>query len=83
MKFTKLLKAVFISAGFTAGTICFVLPSALHGSQCHAETASIQECISSGQQNWYSWFQGKSRSTQFHFIDLLELLSRLSPTQKS
>tara|TARA_Y100001963_G_scaffold46756_1_gene65916 strand:- start:2904 stop:3155 length:252 start_codon:yes stop_codon:yes gene_type:complete len=83
MKFTKLLKAVFISGGITTSTICFVIPSALHGGQCHAEAASIQECISSGQQSWYSWFQGKSRSTQFHFIDLLELLSRLSPTQKS
>ena len=83
MKFTKLLKAVFISAGIMTGAICFVLPSVLHGSQCHAEATSIQECLSSGQQNWYSWFQGKSRSTQFHFIDLLELLSRLSPAQKS
>lgn len=83
MKFTRLLKAVLISAGMTAGTICVVLPSALHGSQCNTEATTLQDCISAGQQNWYSWFQGKSRSTQFHFIDLLELLSRLSPTQKS
>jgi hypothetical protein len=28
------------------------------------------------QQSWFSWLQGNSRSTQFHFVDLLELLNR-------
>jgi hypothetical protein len=28
------------------------------------------------QQSWFSWLQGNSRSTQFHFFDLLELLNR-------
>lgn len=85
MKFTKLLKAAVVSAGISASAVCFMLPAVLSGSQCqvHADTVTIQECINASQQNWYSWFQGKSRSTQFHFIDLLELLSRLSPAQKN
>ncbi|MGM0480340.1 MAG: hypothetical protein ACQEQZ_00210 [Pseudomonadota bacterium] len=28
----------------------------------------------SGQLTWERWFKGKSRSAQFHFIDLFELL---------
>ncbi len=28
--------------------------------------------------SWFSWFSGRSSSYQFHFIDLLELLSRPS-----
>jgi ribulose kinase len=32
------------------------------------------------QQNWISWIKGDSRSTQFHFVDFLELLNRLTPT---
>ena len=28
------------------------------------------------QQSWFNWLQGNSRSTQFHFVDLLELLNR-------
>ena len=28
------------------------------------------------QQSWFSWLQGNSRSTQFHFVDLLEVLNR-------
>ncbi len=34
-------------------------------------------------QNWLSWIKGESRSTQFHFVDFLELLNRLSPSNKS
>lgn len=30
------------------------------------------------QQSWFSWLQGNSRSTQFHFVDLLELLNRFN-----
>ena len=26
-------------------------------------------------QSWLSWLRGKSRSTQFHFLDLVELLN--------
>lgn len=39
------------------------------------EQVSVQ-CNQAPQPSWSSWFSGHSRSTQFHFIDLLELLSR-------
>lgn len=40
-------------------------------------------CQHKPQQSWMSWFQGNSRSTQFHFIDLLELLNRLHSKQST
>lgn len=50
---------------------------------CHANIqaeASTQLAMTSlckpSQQSWFSWLQGNSRSTQFHFVDLLELLNR-------
>lgn len=33
------------------------------------------------QQSWFNWLQGNSRSTQFHFFDLLELLGRFKQPQ--
>jgi hypothetical protein len=30
--------------------------------------------------SWSSWFSGQSNSNQFHFLDLLELLSRQAET---
>jgi hypothetical protein len=41
-------------------------------------TQLVMQCIAVPQQSWLSWFQGQSRSTQFHFIDLLELLNRMN-----
>ncbi len=35
------------------------------------------ECAPVRQQSWSDWLAGNSYSTQFHFIDLLELLNRL------
>jgi hypothetical protein len=83
MKFTNLFKASLISASIFAGALCIALPEVLSNSQCQAlvDPLAVSECINAGQQNWFSWFQGKSRSTQFHFVDLLELLSRVSPAQ--
>jgi hypothetical protein len=37
-------------------------------------------CALAPQTSWMSWFSGQSSSAQFHFIDLLELLSRLHAT---
>jgi hypothetical protein len=38
----------------------------------------INRCATEQSQgvSWSSWFSGRSSSYQFHFIDLLELLSR-------
>jgi hypothetical protein len=84
MKFTNLYKVALISAGISAGALYIASPVLLSAAQCQSltETSAIEDCVKVGQQSWYSWFQGKSRSTQFHFVDLLELLSRLSPAQK-
>ncbi len=44
------------------------------------ETLQLR-CTTTQQQSWLGWAQGHSRSTQFHFIDLLELLNRLHSHQ--
>jgi hypothetical protein len=38
----------------------------------------VNRCAADQSQgvSWSEWFTGRSRSYQFHFIDLLELLSR-------
>lgn len=41
------------------------------------------ECNTTQRQSWLGWAQGHSRSTQFHFIDLLELLNRLNSHQEN
>lgn len=46
------------------------------------ETLQLK-CGSTQRQSWLGWAQGHSRSTQFHFIDLLELLNRLHSSQDS
>ncbi|MEO2267867.1 hypothetical protein [Pseudoalteromonas pernae] len=38
-----------------------------HNVQCGNQQA---------KQSWLAWFTGDSRSAQFHYLDLLELLSR-------
>ncbi len=39
---------------------------------------AISSLCKPSQQSWFSWLQGNSRSTQFHFVDLLELLNRFN-----
>ena len=41
-----------------------------------AKPLAITSLCKPSQQSWFSWLQGNSRSTQFHFVDLLELLNR-------
>ncbi len=41
-----------------------------------AKPLAINSLCMPSQQSWFSWLQGNSRSTQFHFVDLLELLNR-------
>ncbi|WP_337842163.1 hypothetical protein [Rheinheimera sp.] len=45
-------------------------------AQFSADSSLNTEC--QPQQSWFNWLQGNSRSTQFHFVDLLELLNRFS-----
>lgn len=49
---------------------------------CQAGAASVNsELCQNVQQNWLSWLKGDSRSTQFHFVDFLELLNRISSSK--
>lgn len=41
-----------------------------------AKSIALTPLCTPSQQSWFSWLQGNSRSTQFHFVDLLELLNR-------
>ncbi|MDX1676231.1 hypothetical protein [Arsukibacterium sp.] len=45
-----------------------------------AGSSTANELCQNVQQNWLSWIKGDSRSTQFHFVDFLELLNRLTPS---
>jgi len=51
-------------------------------NQQGVESYQVQ-CALAPQTSWASWFSGKSSSVQFHFIDLLELLSRLHSTPEA
>ncbi|MBZ9611181.1 hypothetical protein [Rheinheimera maricola] len=82
MKFTTALKVAAISAGIFAGSLYVIPAGSISSSLCQTDTKlTAEQCLEAEQQNWFKWFKGKSRSTQFHFVDLLELLSRLSPTK--
>ncbi len=83
MKFTNFFKAAFICAAFFAGSLVFTAFFAQKDISCqvNAENQLMLQCNTGEQQSWFSWLQGKSRSAQFHFVDLLELLSRLSPAK--
>lgn len=83
MKFTTPLKAAVISAGIIAGALGIAAAGLIANHQCQQLAKAAAPCTEVDQQNWLSWFTGKSRSTQFHFVDLLELLSRFAPVQKS
>lgn len=82
MKFTTPLRTAVISAGIFAGALYIAPPGTIYSSLCQSDAKlTSEQCLEAEQQNWLKWFKGKSRSTQFHFVDLLELLSRLSPTK--
>lgn len=46
-------------------------------------TTSCQTPIHETRSSWFSWLAGDSRSAQFHYLDLLELLSSSPDEQKS
>ncbi|AWL13195.1 hypothetical protein HMF8227_02744 [Saliniradius amylolyticus] len=44
----------------------------------------VNRCATQQQQvNWWSWLGGHSGAGQFHYLDLLELLSRLTSDSQS
>jgi hypothetical protein len=84
MKLPALIKTTALLLSVVAGA--YLLPSAPKTEQTSCITLTISneyglessqlQCSAAPQQSWFAWFSGRSRSTQFHFIDLLELLNR-------
>lgn len=84
MKTPMLLKTTVFVLSLSAA--CYLLPQDQHDviasctntvSIAHNGTESFTvQCALAPQTSWLSWFTGQSSSAQFHFIDLLELLSR-------
>ncbi|WP_417659037.1 hypothetical protein [Pseudidiomarina sp.] len=50
----------------------------------NSEQPNAQNVCQAPEQSvtWTSWFSGKSRSTQFHFLDLFELLFGSAESKK-
>jgi hypothetical protein len=48
-----------------------------HDGQCTAASQADGTCITKqgANKSWLNWFSGGSRSTQFQFIDLFELVN--------
>ncbi|MDP4537294.1 hypothetical protein Q3O60_13965 [Alkalimonas collagenimarina] len=65
---------LFLLAALVAGISFKLLPA--HQLNCSTQQAQLQ-CQQS--QDWISWLKGQSRSSQFHFVDFLELLDRMLP----
>ncbi|WP_126827805.1 hypothetical protein [Pseudidiomarina taiwanensis] len=69
---TILLAAIMVDPGARV--------AATHTQKCQAllETSegqlAQQQCEAEQQVTWSTWFTGQSRSTQFHFLDLVELV---------
>lgn len=75
------LKVSLISVTLVAAAGLFIFsPSAQHCLDANNDTS--QQCLQANNQSWFSWLKGQSRSTQFHFVDLLELINRISPANK-
>lgn len=84
MKTPTLIKITGLLLGLSAVVLLLPAQSEPHIASCN-KIISISEqgieritvqCEQAPQPSWSSWFSGHSSSTQFHFIDLLELLSR-------
>lgn len=53
--------------------------------QCNTITvsSSANQCIQTNKETgWFSWITGDSRSAQFHYLDLLELLTSSEESKK-
>ena len=85
MDFTKAVKIAVVCCTLAAVSLCVVIPSLSKNQLCFTaanQTETLEQCHNTAQQSWSNWVVGHSRSTQFHFVDFLELLSRLSPAKK-
>ncbi|MBQ4832634.1 hypothetical protein J8L70_05215 [Pseudoalteromonas sp. MMG010] len=47
-----------------------------HNNEDHTLVSTQHKCLNIEQnKSWAAWLKGESRSAQFHYLDLLELLS--------
>jgi len=80
MKFNK-SKGIFLAASsaiFFASTFSLVAYAQQIDEDCCPTVYKTQIALSQCQasnKSWFSWLTGNSRSAQFHYLDLLELLS--------
>lgn len=84
MKSTVALKIALLSTmliAITIATLYFIRPNSKNCTTNNNDSTYL--CSSVNSQSWFSWFKGQSRSTQFHFVDLLELINRAAPSKKS
>ena len=44
---------------------------------------SVECQLAADQVTWFSWLKGDSRSVQFHFFDLIELISSSTDTKNT
>lgn len=73
MKLTKTSKSLLL---ISAAVLVFFVWQAGQSTSC--STPATTDCVDT-QRGWISWLAGDSRSAQFHFVDFLELVSRMFP----
>ncbi|AXR05192.1 hypothetical protein [Salinimonas sediminis] len=79
---TKSIMAVAATTGAVWMFSAFMLPANNHAclENMHLELPAAKvaeaspDCLDTPSISWQQWVQGQSRSYQFHFLDLLELL---------
>ena len=79
---TKSIMAVAATTGAVWMFSAFMLPANNHAclENMHLELSAAKvaeaspDCLDTPSISWQQWVQGQSRSYQFHFLDLLELL---------
>lgn len=77
MKLTKTSKSLLLAGG---ALLAFAVWQMDHPTQCAGPEKAM--CADT-QRSWGSWLSGDSRSAQFHFVDFLELVSRMLPAKSS
>ncbi len=67
---------------FSASTFSFLSYTNSANSICscpnnyyQAQISNVAQCQPESNKSWFAWLKGDSRSAQFHYLDLLELLS--------
>lgn len=75
MKLTKTSKTLLVGT-----TILLAYAVWNHTATTPCKTSEQLACQDT-QRNWLNWASGNSRSAQFHFVDFLELVSRMLPAK--